>query len=72
VDSLTIYTNSASETRAAGHLIGEFARAGDVFLLTGPLGAGKTCLLQGIAQGWASSNMLAAPPSCWQHDTRVV
>ena len=51
MDSLTIYTNSASETRAAGHLIGEFARAGDVFLLTGPLGAGKTCLLQGIAQG---------------------
>ena len=51
MDSLIIYTNSASETRAAGHLIGEFARAGDVFLLTGPLGAGKTCLLQGIAQG---------------------
>ncbi len=49
--SLTIVTASADETRRVGRIIGEQAKAGDVYLLTGPLGAGKTCLTQGLAQG---------------------
>ena len=48
---LTIQTNTAEETRRIGRIIGESAAPGDVYLLTGPLGAGKTCLTQGIAQG---------------------
>ena len=31
--------------------MGELAQSGDVFLLTGDLGTGKTCLTQGIAHG---------------------
>ena len=34
-----------------GRIIGEQAQSGDIYLLTGPLGAGKTCLTQGIAWG---------------------
>lgn len=34
-----------------GRVIGEQAQTGDIFLLTGPLGAGKTCLTQGVAWG---------------------
>ena len=34
-----------------GRHLGRNAVAGDIFLLNGPLGAGKTCLTQGIA--WA-------------------
>lgn len=34
-----------------GTYLGELAREGDVFLLIGELGAGKTCLVQGIARG---------------------
>lgn len=34
-----------------GRHLGRNAVAGDIFLLTGPLGAGKTCLTQGIAWG---------------------
>ena len=34
-----------------GRVLGEWAQPGDVFLLTGPLGAGKTCLTQGLAWG---------------------
>ncbi len=49
--NLAIYTDSAAATRAVGQIIGEAARPGDVYLLTGPLGAGKTCLTQGIARG---------------------
>ena len=46
-----IVTDSPEETQAVGRRLGEGARPGDVFLLTGPLGAGKTCLTQGIAWG---------------------
>ena len=49
--SLTIVTASADETRRVGRVIGERAQPGDVYLLTGPLGAGKTCLTQGLAAG---------------------
>ena len=34
-----------------GEVIGQQAQQGDVYLLTGPLGAGKTCLTQGIGRG---------------------
>ncbi len=34
-----------------GRVIGGQAQSGDIFLLTGPLGAGKTCLTQGIGAG---------------------
>ena len=50
-DSIAIHTESAEETRRIGQVIGEAAAPGDIYLLTGPLGAGKTCLTQGIAQG---------------------
>jgi len=34
-----------------GRALGEAAQVGDLFLLSGALGAGKTCLVQGIAFG---------------------
>jgi tRNA threonylcarbamoyladenosine biosynthesis protein TsaE len=39
------------ETRRLGELIGRAAKAGDVVLLSGELGAGKTVFVQGIARG---------------------
>ena len=48
---LSIQSESPEKTQAIGRLLGERAQPGDVFLLSGPLGAGKTCLTQGIAWG---------------------
>jgi tRNA threonylcarbamoyladenosine biosynthesis protein TsaE len=42
---------SADEARAAGVTLAGLCRAGDVLLLTGELGAGKTTLTQGIGAG---------------------
>ncbi len=47
-----IFTSkSPSQTQKLGILIGNLAQTGDVFLLSGNLGSGKTCLTQGIAWG---------------------
>jgi tRNA threonylcarbamoyladenosine biosynthesis protein TsaE len=50
-DNLELTTHSPEETQRLGRLLGEAAQPGDVFLLLGPLGAGKTSLTQGIAWG---------------------
>jgi tRNA threonylcarbamoyladenosine biosynthesis protein TsaE len=42
---------SAEETQGIGRALGERAQPGDLFLLVGGLGAGKTTLTQGIAWG---------------------
>ncbi len=51
MDCLKLITHSPEQTRQLGTSIGELARPGDVILLTGELGTGKTCLTQGIAWG---------------------
>lgn len=48
---MTLTTTSASETQAVGRRLGELLTGGEVIGLTGDLGSGKTCLIQGIAAG---------------------
>jgi len=48
---LKFITHSAEQTQKVGISIGKLAEPGDIFLLIGDLGAGKTCLTQGIAYG---------------------
>ena len=47
----TCVTHGARQTAALGRQLGALAAAGDVYLLSGELGAGKTCLIRGIAAG---------------------
>ena len=46
-----IVTNSAAETRALGERLANQLKAGDVILLEGELGAGKSELARGVAKG---------------------
>ncbi len=48
---LELISHSPEQTQKFGVCIGELALAGDIFLLVGALGTGKTCLTQGIAWG---------------------
>jgi tRNA threonylcarbamoyladenosine biosynthesis protein TsaE len=61
VKSLEMLSNSAGQTRNIGMKLGKSAAAGDVVLLVGPLGAGKTCLTQGIARGLGIHEYTASP-----------
>ncbi len=49
--NLQLTSHSQEQTQSLGARLGELAQAGDVFLLIGNLGSGKTCLTQGIAWG---------------------
>lgn len=51
--SLTLKSRSPAETRRIGARLGRLLQAGDIVLLTGELGSGKTCLVQGIGRGLA-------------------
>ena len=48
---LKLISHSPEQTQSLGVRIGQLALAGDIFLLVGSLGTGKTCLTQGIAWG---------------------
>jgi tRNA threonylcarbamoyladenosine biosynthesis protein TsaE len=51
MNTLKLVTHSAEQTQQFGTIIGRLAEPGDIYLLIGDLGAGKTCLTQGIAYG---------------------
>jgi len=54
-------TSSPAETEEAGRRFGERLRTGDIVLLTGELGAGKTTFVRGVARGIGSSAPVASP-----------
>jgi len=58
---LEIQSGSPEETQELGRRLGELSQPGDVFLLMGELGAGKTCLTQGIAWGLNIDDYVLSP-----------
>ncbi len=54
-------TSSVAQTRAFGKRLARLLRAGDVVLLQGPLGAGKTALTQGIGEGLGHESQVTSP-----------
>src|SRR5687767_6728816 len=49
------------DTHGFGRRLGGLLRAGDLLVLTGPLGAGKTALVQGIAAGMGVLGDITSP-----------
>ena len=60
-NGLAVTTRSPQQTQAVGRALGKTAHAGDVYLLTGELGAGKTCLKQGILWGLGGDEYARSP-----------
>ena len=61
-------SKNADETAAAGHSYGQAARKGDVFALTGDLGAGKTQFVKGFVAALKSSAEVTSPTFLLVHE----
>ena len=55
--------SSEEATEGLGHRLASLFQAGDVIALYGELGAGKTCLVRGLAEGLGAEKALVSSPS---------
>lgn len=60
-NAFEFFSHSADQTRRLGMRLGMMLKACDLVCLSGDLGSGKTTLVQGIAQGWGSSDAVTSP-----------
>ena len=60
-NATTYVSASADETQNLGELLGGLLEAGDVLVLTGDLGAGKTQLTKGVARGMGIEDDVTSP-----------
>ena len=58
---LQFISQSPEDTKNLGFVIGNYSNPGDVVLLSGDLGTGKTCLTQGIAEGMGVEGYVRSP-----------
>ena len=61
IASYAVDTSDADQTRAFGEDLGHILVAGDLVMLSGELGAGKTTLTQGIGVGMGVRGRVASP-----------
>ena len=61
VSEITVATGDADETRALGADLARLLRAGDLVMLSGGLGAGKTTLAQGIGAALGVRGRVSSP-----------
>jgi tRNA threonylcarbamoyladenosine biosynthesis protein TsaE len=61
VNPVTIRLPLEADTLEFGRRIGELLAPGDLVLLAGPLGAGKTVLAKGIADGLGVVGRVSSP-----------
>jgi tRNA threonylcarbamoyladenosine biosynthesis protein TsaE len=55
------YAPSADDTQDAGEAFASLLRPGDIVLLSGPLGAGKTTFTQGVGRGLGVHERVTSP-----------
>lgn len=58
---IELTTTSVDQTREVGAAIARFVQAGDVVLLAGDLGAGKTAFAQGFGRGLGVTDRITSP-----------
>jgi tRNA threonylcarbamoyladenosine biosynthesis protein TsaE len=63
-------SGSPAQTARLGERLGKLLHGGEVICLEGNLGAGKTCLAQGIGRGWGATDDLTSPTFTLIHELR--
>lgn len=58
---ITLNSTSTSETKEYGKMLASHLKKGDVIVLTGDLGAGKTMFTSGLLSYWGKENEASSP-----------
>jgi len=58
---LQLYTSSVKQTRQAGSRLAKIAKAGDVYILDGDLGTGKTEFVRGFTESLGGNAIVRSP-----------
>ncbi|MBR2554260.1 MAG: tRNA (adenosine(37)-N6)-threonylcarbamoyltransferase complex ATPase subunit type 1 TsaE [Aeriscardovia sp.] len=61
VSEISISIPTADDMRTCGELFASLLQSGDVILLSGPLGAGKTTFAQGVGTGLHLNGLIVSP-----------
>jgi tRNA threonylcarbamoyladenosine biosynthesis protein TsaE len=61
MNSIKTKTSSPEETKRFGENLAKKLKGGEVVAFVGPLGSGKTCLIQGICQGLDVDGPVTSP-----------
>lgn len=61
LEVISVATTSVADTRTVGRRLAGLLRPGDVILLVGELGSGKTALVSGLAEGLGVSELVTSP-----------
>lgn len=69
--SWCIHTTDVQQTIAFGRILGSQLKRGDIILLSGDLGAGKTHLTKGIVAGMGSSDAVTSPTFVFINEYRT-
>jgi len=67
-ESDDLFTQSEADTEAAGFALAGRLGSGAVVVLGGPLGAGKTCLVRGLAAGLGCGEPVSSPSYAIVHE----
>jgi len=59
--TIDFFSHSQAQTYRFGIRLGQLAQPGDVICMEGPLGSGKTLLVQGIGQGLGVEETISSP-----------
>ena len=70
INNLECPSHSPEQTQRLGVRLGELLEPGDIVCLEGMLGAGKTCLAQGIGRGCGVAEGLISPTYTLIHEYR--
>jgi tRNA threonylcarbamoyladenosine biosynthesis protein TsaE len=65
---IALVSSSPEQTLRLGECLGQLLHGGEVICLEGQLGAGKTCLAQGIGRGWGAADDLTSPTFTLIHE----
>ena len=69
--TLALHADSIADTHAVAAVVAELARAGDIIVLSGEMGAGKTAFAQGFGTALGVSDRITSPTFTLVHSHPV-